>query len=394
MFAERTNWDLEPNRLSDALEKHRAAGKPLLDLTVSNPTVCGFEYDRQTILHALGNPAALIYEPDPKGLICAREAVSAYYAERGESVSPQDILLTTSTSEAYSFVFRLLCNAGDEILVPAPSYPLFGFLADVQDVRVVRYPLFYDHGWHVDFHALQEAITPRTRGVVVVHPNNPTGNFCKLHEMEQLSEICAEREIAIIADEVFLDFPLGESSAQAQLRSFATNKRALTFTLSGLSKICGLPQMKVAWLVVSGSERLKRESLARLEVIADTYLSMNAPVQLAAPTLLAQRHSFQKQLISRANSNLAGIDSQLKNNLFCKRLEIEGGWYIVLKIHTMRSEADLAKELLEVKNVYVHPGHFFDFSAEPYLVLSVIAQPHDFLSGVQQLLSIVPDTGI
>jgi alanine-synthesizing transaminase len=248
MFAKRTNWNLAPNRLSQALAAHRAAGKPLLDLTVSNPTECGFEYDRSAILNALSNPAALSYEPDPRGLESARRAVAGYYADRNEKVSAEDIILTTSTSEAYSHVFRTLCNPGDEVLIPSPSYPLFDFLADIQDVSLVRYPLLYDHGWQIDFHALEQAITPRTRGVIVVHPNNPTGHFAKRAEIAKLNSICSAREIALIADEVFLDFSLDGMQAV----SFAANRGAPTFTLSGLSKISGLPQMKAAWLIAGG----------------------------------------------------------------------------------------------------------------------------------------------
>ena len=303
MFARRTNWNLEANRLSAALEAHRAAGKPLIDLTISNPTECGFEYDEKAILTALQNRGALKYEPNPRGLEIARSAVAQYYVERGAIVSVNDIFLTTSTSEAYSFVFRMLCNPDDELLIPEPSYPLFDFLADIQDVRLVRYPLIYDHGWQIDFHALEQAITPRTRGVIVVHPNNPTGHFCKPDEMRSVNEICAAREIAIIADEVFLDFALKDRHPA----TFAARSGALTFTMSGLSKICGLPQMKTAWLVVDGPETRKAEALARLEVIADTYLSMNAPIQLALPALLAQRHAFQKQVLARVSSESCRI---------------------------------------------------------------------------------------
>ena len=307
MFAKRTNWNLETNRLGAALAVHRAAGKPLIDLTVSNPTECGFRYDDESILNALRNPAALKYDPNPRGLAVSRSTVAQYYAERSSTVSNDDIFLTTSTSEAYSYVFRTLCNPDDELLIPAPSYPLFEFLADIQDVRLARYPLVYDYGWQIDFHALEQAITPRTRGVIVVHPNNPTGHFTKPEEMSKLNEICAAHEIAIIADEVFLDFSLKER----QIATFAANSGALTFTMSGLSKICGLPQMKAAWLVVSGPAAQKSEALARLEMIADTYLSMSAPIQWAMPAFMGQRHTFQEQVTARANENLAELDKQL-----------------------------------------------------------------------------------
>ena len=225
MFAKRTNWNLAPNRLSSALAAHRAAGKPLLDLTVWNPTDCGFAYDNAAILNALRNPAVLKYEPNPRGLECARRAVAQYYEEKGAAVGVEDIILTTSTSEAYTFVFRLLCNPGDEILIPSPSYPLFDFLADIQDVRLVRYRLLYDHGWQIDFHAMEQGITPRTRGVIVVHPNNPTGNYVKSAEMAKLNAICSMREMAIIADEVFLDFALeGNRPASFAARSISAQR--------------------------------------------------------------------------------------------------------------------------------------------------------------------------
>src|SRR6266446_5531761 len=307
MFAKRTNWDLTPNRLSVALAMHRAAGKPLIDLTVSNPTECGFEYDSSAILDALRTPAVLLYEPNPKGLESARRAVAAYYAARNDDVSAEDIILTTSTSEAYFYVFRTLCNPGEELVIPSPSYPLFDFLADIQDVSLVRYPLLYDHGWQIDFRALEQAITPRTRRVIVVHPNNPTGHFAKQAEIARLNSICSAREMAIIADEVFLDFALEGSRAA----SFAANRSALTFTLSGLSKISGLPQMKAAWLIAGGPRQWKSEAVARLEVIADTFLSVNTPVQLAIPKFLEQRHAFQEQVIARAGRNLAELDRQL-----------------------------------------------------------------------------------
>src|SRR5580765_2600994 len=209
MFAERTNWNLAENRLSEALARCRANGRRIYDLTASNPTECGFAYDAQAILAALQDRAVPRYGPDPKGLQAARRAVTEYYAARGATVSVDDVVLTSSTSEAYSFAFRLLCNPGDELLIPAPSYPLFGFLADILDVKLVRYPLIYDHGWQMDFHGLRQAVTERTRGVIVVNPNNPTAHFLKARELAQLNALCAAREMAIIADEVFLDFPLG-----------------------------------------------------------------------------------------------------------------------------------------------------------------------------------------
>jgi alanine-synthesizing transaminase len=382
MFAKRTNWNLATNRLSAALAAHRAAGRPLIDLTGSNPTECGFHYDEEAILSALQNPAALKYEPNPRGLEVARSAVAQYYAHRGPVLSNNDIFLTTSTSEAYSYVLRTLCNPDDEVLIPEPSYPLFEFLADIQDVRLARYPLIYDYGWQIDFHALEEAITPRTRGVIVVHPNNPTGHFVKPEEMRKLNDICRAREIAIIADEVFLDFALKEK----QLVTFAENSAALTFTMSGLSKTCGLPQMKAAWLIVSGPEPCKEQALARLEVIADTYLSMSAPILLAIPAFLEQRHSFQKQVIARVNENLSELDRQLAAQKSCSRLEVEGGWNAVIRVPATRSDEELTLELLAKRGVSVHPGHFYDFSSEGTVVVSLITPEKEFSSGLSRLL--------
>jgi aspartate/methionine/tyrosine aminotransferase len=383
VFADRTSWNLKANPLSEALAKHRAAGKQLLDLTVSNPTECGFEYDSRAILQALANPASLAYHPEPRGLLVARRAVAEYYAARNAKVRAESIILTTSTSEAYSFVFRMLCNPGDEILIPEPSYPLFAFLADIQDVKLARYPLVYDYGWQINFHALQQAITPRTRGVIVVHPNNPTGHFTKSHEREKLNEICCSRNLAIIADEVFLDFAL---QGQPPF-SFAGNSKALTFTMSGLSKISGLPQMKAAWLVTSGPEELKSQALALLEIIADTYLSMNAPVQHAIPALLEQRQRFQTQLLARVRKNLEELDRQLATQKSCARLAVEAGWYAVLRVPATRSDEELAIELLMRKNVYVHPGHFYDFPSEGFLIVSLIAREEEFAEGTKLLLS-------
>jgi len=384
MFASRTNWNLKQNRLAEALERHKSSGRKLLDLSASNPTECGFSYDEAAILQALNNPASLQYHPDPRGLQIARQAVSKYYASRREQVAPEDLLLTTSTSEAYSFVFRLLCNPGDEILIPTPSYPLFDFLADVNDIKLARYALFYDHGWHIDLHALQQAITPRTRGMIVVHPNNPTGHFTKPEEITQLNQLCAAHEMAIIADEVFLDFSLGQRQ-----QSFVSNSAALTFTMSGISKISGLPQMKFAWLAVNGPEQAKREALARLELIADTYLSQNAPIQLASPAFLEQRLAFHQQLMARVGKNLAHLDRELQKEKRINRLEVEAGWYAVLRVPATQSDEQLAIDLLEKYGVYLHPGHFYDFPNDGYLVLSLITPEQVFAEGISKFFSAI-----
>jgi len=425
MFSERTNWRLAQNRFTQAVEGVRARGGRLLDLTASNPTRMGLEYDSAAILGALRSERALDYDPQARGLLSAREAVARYYSEqncRGErdvasnvsttgggeraDVDPDRIVLTTSTSEGYSYVFRLLCNAGDELLVPKPSYPLFEFLADLQDVKLVPYPLIYDHGWQMDFHSMEKAVTTRTRGVVVVHPNNPTGSYVHASELGPLNEFCRARGLARIVDEVFLDYAINDEISAASAvdfrstgqpgvavptfsaaaPSFAGNQDVLTFTLSGLSKISALPQMKVAWVVTSGPDEQVVAAMARLEVIADTYLSMSAPVQWAVPVMLEQRESIQRPLRERVRGNLAELDRQLAEPKTCQRLSVEGGWYAVLRVPVTQSDEELAIELVREKSVLVHPGHFYDFESDGYLVLSLIAAEAEFKEGVEGVL--------
>ncbi|MDP9340433.1 MAG: pyridoxal phosphate-dependent aminotransferase [Acidobacteriota bacterium] len=388
MFSNRTGWNLEHSKLSQALTEYRRCGKPLIDLTRSNPTECGFHYDSDVILQALNNPGSMNYEPIAQGLPQARAAVAGYYSARGSHVSVDDIFLTTGTSEAYSFLLRTLCNPGDEVLIPQPGYPLLNFLADLHDVTLVRYALVYDYGWQIDFHSLRQAITPRARAIVIVHPNNPTGHFCKAHEMEQLHQLCSEHQLALIADEVFLDFGLGAAAAP---RSFVSSTEALTFTMSGLSKISGLPQMKLAWLVVTGPQQLTQQAMARLEMIADTYLSMNTPMQLALGVLMGQRHTFQKQCVQRVQNNLAHLDEMLSSQKLCARLRVEGGWYAVLTMPPIATDDELAFELLHDCGVYLHPGHFYDFPGNGYLVVSLIAPESEFASGIGALLEMLRD---
>lgn len=387
MFSDRTNWRLTRNRLTEALEEVKSSGRRVLDLTISNPTRIGLRYEESLILQSLASPQAMDYDPQPKGLLTAREAVAAYYRnEHGVRVfDPEQLVLTTSTSEGYSFVFRLLCNPGDELLVPKPSYPLFEFLADLQDVKLVPYPLIYDHGWQMDFPSMQKVVTERTRGVVVVHPNNPTGSFVHPQERESLNHFCREHGLALIADEVFLDYAHGGARHQ----SFASNTGVLTFTLSGVSKISALPQMKVAWIATSGPAAEVEPAQARLEVIADTYLSMNAPIQWATPALLQQRKSIQRQLLERVLSNLAELDRQLARQKTCRRLQVEGGWYVLVRVPVTQTDEELAVDLVRRKSVLVHPGHFYDFSSDGYLVLSLITAQDDFSEGIKRLLEVV-----
>jgi alanine-synthesizing transaminase len=382
MFSHRTEWKLAANRFTEAQRKLWNSGREVLDLSLSNPTRADLRYDDDTILAALNSPASMDYDPQPKGLLSARQAVGGYYREQGETVEPEAIVLTTSTSEAYSYIFRLLCNPDDEILVPKPSYPLFEFLAELQDVKLVPYPLLYDHGWQIDFPSLYKAVTHLTRAVVVVHPNNPTGSYVSNEERKGLNSFCKEFDLALIVDEVFLDYS-HDGSARG---SFAGNPNVLTFTLSGVSKISGLPQMKLAWLVTSGAQQAVASALERLEVIADTFLSMSAPIQLAAPVLLEQRRSIQPLLLDRLRVNLEELDRQLGKQKTCTRLQAEGGWYAVLRVPVTQSDEDLAIELLEKQNVLVHPGHFYDFPSDGYLVMSLITPPEKFRKGIRLLL--------
>jgi len=384
MFSRRTNWHLATNDLTRVLRQARDAGQEILDLTVSNPTEAGIRLEPEVVLGALVDPEAIHYDPQPRGLLGARQAVCHYYREahRVFDLDPARLVLTTSTSEAYSYVFRLLCNPDDEILVSKPSYPLFEFLADLCDVKLVPYPLIYDHGWQIDFDSLYKAATPRTRAVIVVHPNNPTGSFASEPEKGALNAFCRDYNAALIVDEVFLDYPHdGEPRA-----SFAANTDALTFTLSGLSKISALPQMKLAWVVTSGPAEAVAEGGARLEVIADTYLSLNAPVQLAVPAFLELRKKIQPILLDRLRANLGELDAQLAHHPACTRLQVDGGWYATLRVPVTGSDEDLAVRLVKHANVSVHPGHFYDFSSDGYLVISLITEPDLFREGMSRVL--------
>ncbi|MGB2663358.1 MAG: pyridoxal phosphate-dependent aminotransferase [Candidatus Acidiferrum sp.] len=388
MFAQRTNWKLTPNKYARALEEMRSSGRTLIDLTTSNPTECELQYDSTAILGAFQNPRALAYEPEAKGLLAAREQVARYYREdHGEKVDPKALLLTTSTSEAYSYVFRLLCDPQDEVLVPKPSYPLFEFLGDLQDVRLVPYSLHYAQGWFIDFASIVGALTPRTRSILLVHPNNPTGSYVKPEELQRLNEICRERQLALIVDEVFLDYGL---SPGVERKSFVANREALTFTLSGLSKIAALPQMKVAWVATTGPEELTRAALERLEIIADTYLSVNAPTQWAFPELFAQRRPLQAQLLERIRTNWQYLQGAIAGKSAYELLYAEGGWYAVLRVDgggSRKDDEDLAIEIMQKAQVLVHPGHFYDFTGSDCLIVSLITRPRDFRAGISQMLA-------
>jgi len=383
-FSQRTGWNTEESDLARAHRRRLEAGLPLADLTLSNPTRCGLEFPHD-LLQALSHPQALEYDPNPRGLLVAREAVCTYYKDHGVTLDPSQIILTTSTSEAYSFLFRLLCDPGTEIVVPQPGYPLFDFLAVLDDVRVRNAPLVYDHGWQIDPEGFRRAITPRTRAIVLVHPNNPTGHFTKPWEAEEIARLCREFDLSLVVDEVFLDYHLGQgSSSFAAGANLAPSLAGVpVFVVSGLSKIAGLPQMKAAWVVATGPQRAA--ALDRLEVIADTFLSMNAPVQWALPRWLESRDAIQNQIRARTAANLAELDRQLNSLPEVSRLDIEGGWYAILRIPALRPDDETVLGLLDA-GVWVHPGYFFGLPPTGWLVVSLLGPEREFSTGVTALL--------
>jgi alanine-synthesizing transaminase len=388
MFAKRTNWRLTPNPITLAIDEFRKRGRPFIDLTESNPTRCGFAYEEKKILSALADSRALTYEPDPRGLLRARQAVADYYVGHGVHVDPQQIFLTTSTSEAYAYAFRLLADPGDNILAPTPSYPLFDFLSRLNDIELAPYPLVYDDDWQIDFHALESRVTARARALMVVHPNNPTGSYVRQVELDSLVRLCRQSSLALIADEVFADYPLAPAAADGErVASHAATSSILTFTLSGLSKISALPQMKLAWVVVNGPANLLSDALARLEMIADTYLSVSAPIAHALPKMLKIRGAIQSQISKRTQENLRWLDQQLSADSVVRRLKTSGGWYVILRLPAMRTDEEWSLEFLHQDGVLVHPGHFFDFASDGHVVLSLLPATEDFQLAVTRLIA-------
>jgi alanine-synthesizing transaminase len=389
-FSQRTLWNLEANALESARQRHLAAGLPLADLTASNPTRCGFTYPSD-LLAPLSNPIAFNYDPNPRGSIHAREAICRYYQAHSAAISPNQIILTTSTSEAYSFLFKLLCNPGEAILAPQPCYPLFDFLADAEVVTLTHSHFVYDHGWQLDLESLRRAITPATRAIVLVHPNNPTGHFTTLQQARELAALCREHALALIVDEVFLDYAFHSTPADSTTANTATflarDLGVLTFVVSGISKVCALPQMKAAWLVATGPGA--EEALERLEVIADTFLSMNAPIQSALPIWLENCSSIQEQIRLRTSSNLAILDRELEaqplSSRWISRLSVEGGWYAILRVPATETDEEAAIRLLD-QDVYIHPGSFFGLPSSGWLVASLLTPGPDFQAGISSLI--------
>ena len=375
-FSQRTNWNTDESELARAHRERLIAGLPIADLTASNPTRCGFEFPPD-LLASLTDPRALDYDPQPLGLSAARDAVCAYYADHGAMISRDQVTLTTGTSEAYSFLFRLLCDPGSEILAPQPGYPLFDFLATLDDVQLKPAPFVYDHGWQMEPEGFRRAITPATRAIALVHPNNPTGHFTKRWEAAELAALCREFELSLIVDEVFLDYALDPLRASA---TFAAGLEDVpVFVVSGLSKIAGLPQMKAGWIVATGPEH--KLATQRLEVIADTFLSLNAPVQWALPAWLRDRQRIQGQILARIKANLGALDGLLSAQKEVARLEVEGGWYAVLRIPALKPDVDTVLDLLDC-GVWVQPGYFFGMGEAGWLVISLLAAEDEFIRGL------------
>jgi len=386
MFSKRFKWSLEPNRFARLIEEKKRSGARILDLTESNPTLAGFDYPADEILGELDRAPAMLYEPAPRGLPVARRAVADYYAERGFNVDPERVHLTASTSEAYSFLFKLLADQGQSVLVPQPSYPLFELLAALEGVELRPYELQYVHpaGWRIDFDSIEKAVSSDTRAIILVSPNNPTGSFTKLREVERLNAICARHDLALIADEVFGDYGFVDDENRAE--SLVPNDSVLTFVMSGFSKILALPQMKLAWIVTNGPVGLRKEAVERLDFIADTFLSVAAPVQHSARAWLRLRRSIQDQILDRAQGNLNWLRDVTEESPL-RLLSVEGGWYATLELPRQFTEEEWALALLEEEDVLAHPGYFFDFPREAFLVLSLLPRAEVFREAVSRILA-------
>lgn len=385
MFSSRASWNLTPNALAAALARRRAEGRPFDDLTESNPTRAGLALDYGETFEALASEPVTRYEPDPRGLAVARDAVRDYYRARGLTVDPERVVLTASTSEAYGWLFKLLCDPGDDVLVAHPSYPLFDDLAKLEGVSLRPFALTYEGRWELDLDGLREAVTPRTRAVLLVHPNNPTGSFVDRETLAGLVEVCRARGLCLVADEVFGDY--GWAPDPARVESFVDVRAVLTFTLSGLSKVVALPQVKLGWIVVGGPDALRADALARLEMIADCYLSVSAPAQHAAAGFLARREPLQAAVLARVAENRAALRRAVGDGSRATLLAAEGGWYAVLRVPRTLTEEQWVLALLDRDDVLVHPGWFFDFDREAFLVISLLPPVAVFARAIARVLA-------
>lgn len=381
-YSERLSWSLASNSFSRLVEQKRATGVPLIDLTVSNPTEALRDYPHSAIGRAYANVKHFTYRPDSLGTRESRVAVARYYERRKISVSPDQILLTASTSEAYSLLFKLFCNSGDEILAPLPSYPLFEYLAALEVARIVPYQLMYDGSWHIDFASLRQQISPRTRALVVVNPNNPTGSFLKKSGAETLLDLAQQHKLPIISDEVFMDYSFGAGADR--VKTLIGHNSVLSFSLNGLSKAAGMPQMKLAWIALNGPEQESKIARERLELLLDTYLSVGTPVQCALPELLDIGEGIQEQIRLRAAQNLNALTTLLDGSPACS-LHCEGGWSAIIQVPRSLSEEEWITRLLSEQNVLVQPGYFFDMASEAYVIVSLITPPDEFIEGIRRL---------
>jgi len=381
MLSRRLPPHADVNALTRALAARRAAGRPIADLTASNPTRAGFSYPPD-LLAPLASARALRYEPHPFGMDAAREAVAREHARRGVTIDPGRVVLTASTSEAYTWLFKLLCDPGDTVLVPRPSYPLFEHLTRLEGVCAVPFHLEYHGRWEIDFETL-DAAPARTRAVVIVSPNNPTGSFVGARELERLFALCGDRGWTLVADEVFADYPL---EAEAPITDVAARADVPCVTLGGLSKSAGLPQLKLGWMVIGGPQAACAAALAGLELIADSFLSVGTPVQVAAGDLLERGAAIRAQIHGRTRANLATLRAAATSFPACEVLRAEGGWSAVVRVPATRSEEQLILELLDREGVLVHPGYFFDFPREAFLVLSLLPPPEIFSDAAARVL--------
>jgi aspartate/methionine/tyrosine aminotransferase len=384
VFSSRVEANLAANRLTEALRTLRADGQPFIDLTLSNPTRAGFHYPPDLLI-GLADARALCYEPSAFGLPAAREAVARDYLRQGVTISPERIVLTASTSDAYSLLFKLLADAGDDVLVPRPSYPLFDHLTRLDLVVTRPYDLDVHGSWAIDFSSVERALTPRTRALLVVSPNNPTGSFVSGPELERLAALCAPRGIAIIADEVFADYEL-EPGAAAKAGRAVARRDVLTFALGGLSKSVGLPQVKLGWIAVGGPDPLVAAALARLEFVCDTYLAVSTPAQVAAADLLERGAAIRAQIARRVATNYRELMTVSARAPSCGVMRSDGGWYAVMHVPSFEPEEDLAVRLLVKEGVLTHPGYFFDFPRESFLVLSLLPPEASFSDGIARVL--------
>lgn len=389
MFSDRFNWDLSPNALSLILRDKQSRGETILDLTQSNPTQAGFDYDAADILASLAQAAALTYEPDPRGLLQARRAVAQYYIDRGAPVDSEAVFLTPGTSDAYASIFKLLGNPGDEVLIPRPGYPLISYLARFESLQPFSYPLRYDdqQGWSIDLDVLEALITPKCRAIVVVNPNNPTGNYLKQQELAALDQICRDNRLALIVDEVFSDY--SAAARPPELQTVVNRTRALTFVLNGFSKMLGLPQVKLGWIVIGGDPGRSKAAQDGLEILLDFYLSVASPVQHAAARLMGHRPEIQRQILARIAANTQILEAQIARNANYRLLVRQGGWYAIIEIFDTVADENRIMRLLERDHTLVHPGYFYEFDKEGIVVVSLLTPVDTFRDGIYRLISTV-----